>query len=48
MDEAITLMTVNFAEENNLTPETATQLVDWLENEGVLDYDIVNETYGDI
>lgn len=47
MDEAITLLTANFAEENGLNPDTATKLVTWLDNEGILDYDIVRETYSE-
>ena len=47
MKKTINLMTVNFAEENNIDFETASKLVTWLEKEGVLDYDIVQETYGE-
>jgi hypothetical protein len=33
--------------ENNITFDTAESLVDWLTNEGVLDYDILKETYAE-
>jgi hypothetical protein len=31
--------------ENNVPIEAARSLVTWMENEGVLDYDILKETY---
>lgn len=37
----------NLAYENNLDTNTAEKIVEWLENEGVLDYEIIDEVYGE-
>jgi len=47
MTDNIHSFKTNFAFENDLDEATATRLVEWLENEGVLDYDIINETYSE-
>lgn len=47
MNEALTLMTTNFSEETGISPETAEKIVDWFESEGLLDYDVLRETYSE-
>lgn len=38
-------LSASLAFENNIVPSVATQIVQWLDTEGVLDYDILKETY---
>jgi len=47
LNEAIKLMTANFAEENGLDHDAAKKLVDWFENEGLLDYEGVRDIYSE-
>lgn len=45
MTNPIECLAACMSHENNITLEEAQSLVNWLENEGVLDYDILKETY---
>jgi hypothetical protein len=47
MNKFIEDFTASFAFENGLSFDTAHSLVHWMENEGVLDYDILKETYSE-
>jgi hypothetical protein len=47
MKNIIEDFTASFAFDNGLSFETATSLVEWMENEGVLDYDILKEVYSE-
>ena len=45
MDNILESFTACLGFENGFDYDTATSLVKWLEDEGVLDYDVLRETY---
>lgn len=47
MNNVINDFTASLAYENGLSHDIAVSLVEWMENEGVLDYDILKETYAE-
>lgn len=44
-EEVTTSLVANMAFENAIDPDLAKKIIDWLDNEGAIDYQIVNEVY---
>jgi len=45
MNDLFAAFAQSMSDENNMTLDQAHQLTEWLANEGVLDFDVLRETY---
>ena len=48
LNNVISDFTASLAYENGLSHDIAVSLVEWMQNEGVLDYDILKEVYAPV